>query len=271
MNLTRVIDASKAFVKKHSSEILTVVGCASVVTVGVLSAKATVKAVEDIKNEEADREATAAVMSDPETEGTESIPQPLTNIDIFKLTWKHYIPVVMVGGIGIAAIIMANRLDAKRIAMLASAWSISESKLKEYKEKAKEFLGEEKSEKIDNEINQKQLDLINPDGIVIDPRYGCMQWAVEPKTGHVFPVNGVNDIEKFENRLNNVINWQGYATMNDLFSIIRWDFANSDPFWDGYGWDGDNGLMHIEVVPTIVQWASRPVLYLKYVNPPKEL
>ena len=93
-------------ISKNSPHILTGIGCAGVVSTAVLAVKATPKATIILEKEEEYRERKRL--------------QSLTKMEKVKLTWKCYIPAVVMGATTIGCIIGANTVNMRRNAALAS-------------------------------------------------------------------------------------------------------------------------------------------------------
>ena len=121
---------SMLYLKKYSPTLLTFLGAIGVVTTSVMTAKATVKAMELINEAECEKRET------------------LTKKEITLLVGPSYFPSILVGASTIACIIGANMLNKKHQAMLSSAYALINTSFKEYKAKLKELYGEEAHNKI---------------------------------------------------------------------------------------------------------------------------
>ena len=121
---------SMLYLKKYSPTLLTFLGAIGVVTTSVMTAKATVKAMELINEAECEKRET------------------LTKKAITLLVGPSYFPSILVGASTIACIIGANMLNKKHQAMLSSAYALINTSFKEYKAKLKELYGEEAHNKI---------------------------------------------------------------------------------------------------------------------------
>lgn len=91
------------FLNKNSPHILTGLGCAGLISTAVLSGVAAIKANDILK----------------EYKNT-----PLPKIEMFKLTWKLFIPAGIVGLTSIGCILGANTVNTKRNAALAALYSL---------------------------------------------------------------------------------------------------------------------------------------------------
>ena len=146
MNLSRVQQGVKnlgGVISRNSPAILTGLGCAGVLTTAILTGRATLRASEILKMEAPDEQLPAA--------------------EIVKLTWKVFIPPVLVGASSIACIIGANTINTHRNAALAALYSLSETAFREYKEKTVEEIGRNKELKVRDSIAQDRV-TTNPVG-----------------------------------------------------------------------------------------------------------
>ena len=146
MNLSRVQQGVKNLggaISRNSPAILTGLGCAGVLTTAILTGRATLRASEILKMEAPDEQ--------------------LSSAEIIKLTWKVFIPPVLVGASSIACIIGANTINTHRNAALAALYSLSETAFREYKEKVVEEIGRNKELKVRDSIAQDRV-TTNPVG-----------------------------------------------------------------------------------------------------------
>jgi len=146
MNLSRVQQGIKNLggaISRNSPAILTGLGCAGVLTTAILTGRATLRASEILKMEAPDEQLPAT--------------------EIVKLTWKVFIPPVLVGASSIACIIGANTINTHRNAALAALYSLSETAFREYKEKVVEEIGRNKELKVRDSIAQDRV-TTNPVG-----------------------------------------------------------------------------------------------------------
>ena len=125
----------KTAIKKHSPEILTGIGIAGMITTTVMAVRATPKAL--ILIEERKEEIGA---------------EKLEAMDMVKTTWACYIPAAITGTLSVACLIGASSVNARRNAALATAYTLSESALKDYQGKVIEMFGEKKNEAVKDAV-----------------------------------------------------------------------------------------------------------------------
>lgn len=107
----------KTSIKKHSPEILTGIGIAGMITTTVMAVRATPKALILIE----ERKEEIGV-------------NQLEAVDLIKTTWMCYVPAALTGTLSIACLIGASSVNVRRNAALATAYTLSESALKDYQE-----------------------------------------------------------------------------------------------------------------------------------------
>ena len=88
-------------------------------------------------------------------------------MDKVKLVWPQFVVPVASGGVTITAVIMANRLNAQRVAALAAAYSLSENRLKEFQNKVQEKLTGPKNQAVYDEVAQDRIDKNPPNREIV--------------------------------------------------------------------------------------------------------
>lgn len=133
-------------IERESPTILTTLGITGIATTAIMAVRATPKALSLLEDERAERYR------------DESRREPVSKIDIVKITWKCYIPATLVGIGTIACFIGAHSINLRRNAALAGLYTLSEVTLKEYQEKVIEVIGRNKEEKIHDALIQGRID-----------------------------------------------------------------------------------------------------------------
>ena len=131
----------KTSIKKHSPEILTGIGIAGMITTTVMAVRATPKALILIE----ERKEEIGV-------------NQLEAVDLIKTTWMCYVPAALTGTLSIACLIGASSVNVRRNAALATAYTLSESALKDYQEKVIEMFGEKKNEAVKDAIAKDKVE-----------------------------------------------------------------------------------------------------------------
>lgn len=97
----------------------------------------------------------------------------LTRKEIVKDEWKYFIPTVISASSTIACILGSNSINLRRNAAIMGLYTLSDTSLKEYKEKVVKEIGKRKEEKVRNEIDQEKLNTNPPkEGQIIMTGYG---------------------------------------------------------------------------------------------------
>lgn len=203
------------FVQKNQSTILTALGVAGLVSTGVLTAQATIKAVRKCDNYSED----------------------LTMKERFLLTWRMYIPPVAMGAVSIACIIGAHSADAKKNAALAGLYAVTEETLQDYRKKVVEKIGEKKEEEVYGEVVDERMrrhPVATSD--IVQTGNGDVLFY-DTFSGRKFYSN-IEAIRKAENYLNkNMIYDFGHASLNDFYCEIG---LGEVKIGEALGWTTDN-------------------------------
>lgn len=241
---TQFAKVAKFLIKENSTTVLTGVGVAGVIASAILAGQASFKAAELLKETEELLEA-----HDEES-------QPLTRWDKVRITWKVYIPPVLVTVGTIAAIVMANRIATRKIAALVVSAGISERALKEYKERVVEKFGEKEDRKIREEIAQVRQDneFVNKEVIVLGGDVLCYDML----TGRYFNSSHAA-IMRAENYINReLVNFMA-ASLSEFFDELG---VPATTYTDTHGWDVNH---HVEVqITATTSPDNRPCLALDF-------
>lgn len=198
--------AAKRFgmtLRKNSPTILTGLAVGGLFGTVVLAVKATPRAMEILEQEELAR-----------YEDT-----PITPIETIKLTWKCYVPTVIMGAVTTGCIIGANSIHLRRSAALASAYSITEAALKEYQAKVVETIGENKAKKIKDEIAKETIEK-NPVGnreVIITGKGDML--CYDKISGRYFK-NNIEQLRRVQNDLNHKLISEMFISLNELYCEI---------------------------------------------------
>ena len=135
--IRKVVKHGKAFLVKHSADILTAFTAAGVVVTALETRKSTLAAEEYLRvNGYYDDNG-----MNPDTK----------RVLKFNSAKKYAVP-VLTGAATIAAAVGANYINHKQIAGLAAACTVAETALSEHRDKIEELMGEKALNKIDDEI-----------------------------------------------------------------------------------------------------------------------
>lgn len=140
-NLSKFTKGLRTTLHKRSPEILMGIGITGMFTTTILAVKATPKALRLMSNE----------LYEQDTDH-------LTVKDIIQVTWKCYIPAAVTGCLSTICILGANSVNNRRNTALTTAYILSESAFKEYKDKILETIGDKKEQGIRDAIAKDKIE-----------------------------------------------------------------------------------------------------------------
>ena len=249
LNIGKFFGTIPVVLKKHSPEILTGIGIAGLFITPVLAVKATPKALERIEEEKSKKWV-----------------DKLTPVETVKATWKCYIPAATSAVTSAACIIGANTVHARRIAALTTAYTMSESTLREYKEKVLETIGEKKEQVIRDEIDKSRLEKnpVSRNEVIITQKGNTLCYDHWSKR---YFYSDIQTIRKIQNDLNEKLltDIGGNVTLNDLYFELGLDPLPT--IGDDLGWYVDRGKIAIHIGSGLAD-DDRPCVVIDFDNPP---
>ena len=251
---TKAIKASKAFLVKHSADILTGFATFGVVWTAIESGKAHLRAHEYL-------EQNGYSQANPDTQ------------KVLKLeAAKNYIKPVLIGSMTVGSIIGSNYINHKKIAGLAAACTVAETALSEHRDKIEELMGAKALNKIDDELNlDKGAESIASDEEIFETGKGRVLICEGYLTGRKCWAS-TEWLYKCVNDYNELVNhdtYAAYAEFLDLFwrtavtGIDVPDIANEI----GYGVHR-NGIMRIHVTTDLDPRTGEPFVIFTPSNKP---
>jgi hypothetical protein len=230
MNLGAIVSRARKMTADNTPLILTAIGVSGTVATVLLASKASFKAAEVLNEREKNR-----WPDDEDLEFKEKLEK----------TWKLYVPAVVTGTATIACIVSANHISTRRAAALASAYSISQEALREYKGKVLEKLGEKKEQGIRDEIAQDRVNRLPPPPVMIVSNGNVL--CLDMHSGRYFDCD-METIRKAENDINYRILHDNYASLSDFWERVGLSKTTES---DEIGWNTDKGLeVQYSSVPT---------------------
>lgn len=142
-------------------------------------------------------------------------------------------------------VVAANVLNVQRLTMLAGAYKLSEKKLHEYEEKAKELLGEKKATELHDEVVKEMCDKPYDEETVIKTGKGDALFF-DTFSGRYFR-SSVEAIRKLESDLNKSLVCGDTVTLNQLYNELN---LPEIAFGDDFGW-GFNDYISSNRVPCV--------------------
>jgi len=238
-------------IAKNSPAILTGLGVGGVITTAVMSAKATPGAIEAIAEAEA-----AEFEKDPSFEA-------FTLWGKTKVAWKLYLPTAVMGAATIVCVVGSNSINARRVAALASLYSITETALDEYKAKVVETIGETKERKIHDAVVQDHLNNnpLSTTQIVFLGKGD--QLCYDSLSGRYFK-SDAETIRRAENHINAQLLNNMFASVNDFWCSIG---LPDTTLGEDLGWVSDH-MLEIDFTSKLTD-TGEPCLVIDYLVKPK--
>lgn len=250
MNPSKVIKSVRASVKKNSPQILTGIGIAGMITTTVMAVKATPKAIAlvEARKDEWNKDAM----------GTDDFGN-MPKIEAVKACWTCYIPSVIVGGISIVCLVGASSVNLRRNAALATAYTLSESALKEYQEKVIEEIGEKKEEAVRDRIAKDRIEKnpVSKNEVILTEKGETL--CYDMISGRYFKTD-IDKLRKAENDLNRQMRDDIYVSLNEFYYAIGLDPIK---IGDNIGWNIDKGYIDLNFSSQLTE-DGKPCLVLDY-------
>ena len=206
--MNKLLNASKLFVKRNGSTILTCAGGAGVVATAVLAVKATPKAMMLLER------------------AKEEKGEDLTKFEVIRAAAPAYIPTVLIGMSTIACIFGANTLNKYQQGSLMSAYALLDSSYKEYKSKVVDLYGDEADLRVREEIAKDKYagDEITPDNDKV--------LFYDEFSGRYFQSTTVN-VLKAEYEVNKKLSTWGGVYLNEFYELVG---LPTTDYGDHLGW-----------------------------------
>lgn len=218
--------------KKHSPEILTVVGIAGMIGTTVMASRATLKLnpiLEDIKDAKSNAVATAEEeVLQTGTYDKKRYSKAVTKVyldgavDISKL----YGATITLGLSSVACLIVAQGIMKRRVVALAAAYKTLEASFSEYRKRVIDAIGEDKEEDI--RLGRKTVEIVDEKGktkkvTTLDPigtspyakffdEYS-QNWSKTPEYNLLF-------LRAQQNHANDLLRARGHVFLNEVYDML---------------------------------------------------
>lgn len=237
MNIEPYLKTVQSFLKTNANPILTGVIVAGTASTGFLAARAGYRSARRLAEEGAD----------------------LSLKEKTKICWPLFMPAVGVGAVTIAAAVGASRVSTRRVAALASAYSISEAAFSEYREQVVAQIGKNKDLKIRDAVAQTRIDRSGDMEIEeVEDKSPCY----EVMSGRYFYTT-VETLRQAENKINYKLVHESYASLNEFWDSIG---LTQTSIGEELGWTADR-LLELHITTTLTK-DGKPCLSVGYVNAP---
>lgn len=217
INISRSVKTVKSVVTANSPVLLLGTSIAGVVTTAIVSARAGYKARGIIDEKQAEQ---------PDV--------PLTRKEQAQLTWLCYAVPGVTAASTIAGITGLHMVHSKRNATIAGLYALTQSKLDDVQEEAEKLLGAKKSQQLNDNLAQKQIDKNGNYAEPVPTGGGTDLWY-DAWTDRFF-YSSMNEIAKGVNDANAFLLSEGDLDLNTFYDRIG---LNPIPSGTELGWSGE--------------------------------
>jgi len=246
MNLEAMAKTAEKLVIDNSPLILSALGAGASVLASVQFTKATFKAAKRIQDAQ-------FVIN------THEKSRPMSKGEKVELVWKLYILPAGTLGIAVSSIVLAQRINMKRAAALAAAYSLSQDHFDEYREKILAKFGTTKEQQARDEIAQDQVNRTENRLVLVDSTdVLCFDQYSER-----YFRGSMERLKQAMNTINFRLNTRGFASLSDFYELI----GLKPTVWsDEVGWNNKNQL-DLHFSSTLTQ-EGQPCIAFEYnINP----
>lgn len=253
MNFTQFAKIAEKSLKRHAPEILTGIGVSGMIAATIMAVRATPKALDLIREEQI-----------RETEDRGTVYSHLTNFGKAKACWKCYIPATITAGMSIACIIGASSVNIRRNAALATAYTLSETALKEYKDKVVETIGEKKEKEVRDKIAKAKVDEhpLSGSDVIMTGKGNTL--CLDSHSGRYFR-SDIETINRVVNELNRRLVLENTISLNEFYYEVG---MSGTYIGDHLAWSVDRGLIEVSFSAQLAEDNITPCIVVTFITPP---
>lgn len=243
-------DRAALTLRKHSPEILTGIGISGMITTTILAVRATPEALHRIE----------------ERKKTEHH-RKLTAMQTIQAAGRCYIPSAITGCISVGCLIGASAVNGRRNAALATAYSLAETSLRDYRAKVIETIGERKETGILESVDRERVEKNPPSTSDIAYVEGSGQTlCYDAMFGRYF-YSDVETLKRAANKLNRQMSTMAepYISLNEFYMEVDLPTVEAG---DLLGWNVDKGMIDLRFSSQLAGGRT-PCLVMSYVLAPE--
>lgn len=249
MKMSKLMKTATRYTSEHLPQILLGIGIGGMVGAVATAIKSTPKAMDKIDNKKEELEK-----------------ESLSVKETVQATWKCYAPTVILMILSTACVVSANNINERRKGAIMAALTLSETTYREFKDAAKEIVGEEKAKEISEKAQNNRMDNAQVPQVVVIRGDG--QLFFDPTTNAKFP-STVNKLKSVANDLNKEMRDCCFVTLNDFYVKTG---RQTTAIGDAFGWDiNRNGYVEFEFTPHYDDESGDVEYYLSFENEPIRL
>lgn len=264
LNLGTICKNMKNVAVKKSPELLIGLGIFGMFTATGMAVRATPKAL--ILIEEEKRRINNDILEDAKINEKPVPPKidHLEPVDVVKTVWKCYIPATATAILSASCLIGASTINAKRNAALATAYTLSETALKDYQKKVIETIGEKKEEAVRDAVAEEKLkrDPIGNKEVFITPKGDTLCYDVI--SGRYFR-GDIDKLRRVANDLDRQLRDEMFVSLNDFYYEIGLDPVK---LGDLLGWNIDKDRIELQLSSQLAS-DDTPCLVIDYECAPR--
>lgn len=251
------------FCRKNAPTILTIIGCTGVISTAICSAKDTIKADEKVDE---------YICFNEEIKDKKSL---------VKACWKCYIPTAISASVSIGSMIVANRIDIRRISALSASAGLSSALATKWRKSVKDIYGDEGVDKVVKNIAEMEtesgelIEIANQKSALWDDKYGIEYHGnagdkvkiLDIYTNTIFYATPMQVQEAMYN-LNRDFTFSGYAELATFYRYLGIELSQK---YDYMGWHIDEQVMGYETfwIDIRMFWHESEEMYdLEYIQTP---
>ena len=259
INLQGIFKSVSKTMVKHSPEILTGLGIASIFGTAALAVAATPKAiaVKDLADEQVDH----IESQDGPKEDIREIRKAMY-IKMAKLYWKP----AVTAAVGTTSLIFAHKIHTKRHLALASAYAITAKELSDFKEAARELkvLNKNNEQKINDHLVKKKVERAKSKNKEVIFTGQGEDYFVDNWSGQIFKSSTIA-VEKAVNELNSKMLREDQVTLNDLYYLLG---IPEVPAGD-LGFEASHGMIEVVFGSSLID--GKAYITMEFDRLPREL
>lgn len=246
MDVRKLLSRGVLIFKKHSPEVMTALGIASLLGATVLAVKATPEAMGNLeeKREEVGRD-------------------ELTPKETVEATWRCYVPAGFLSIAGVGLLVGSNAVHARRSAAFAAAFTAAERGYDEYRSKVAEVAGPHVESEVAQAVARERVEKNPVPKAGVGPSEDGDDLYYDAYSGRYFKTSRVR-FEACVNQANRMLIDRGYLSLNDYYEEIG---LPPTKIGDDLGWNIHKSLIEPYLEPHMTPDGS-PCVVVDYLAAP---
>ena len=213
----KLINSIASFSDTHQKEIKLGLTIAGVVLTGITAAKAGIKADKILKDQK--KKVEELELNPDMTDETLAEEKKEITVETIKQMAPVVIPPVVIAGATIYSAVSGYKSATKQIAAISAAYNLTEKKLMDYQDKAKEILGEKKAQSVTDAVATDKVNENPPkEDSIFKTGHGDVL-CLDDYSGRYF-YSDPEHIRKCVNDINEQLRDEFYVSLNDFYDRL---------------------------------------------------